>query len=147
MKVFLLKDVVHVGLAGEIKNVEAGYGRNYLLPRGFAYEVTPSNEQTFKARQVKVEYKKEALATQTSMLAEKIKTTKIAIKKKIHDDGKLYGAINASDIVEKLAECGINISKSQVEFNKTIKTKGNFEVVIKLTSRLKPTLQVAVLPE
>ncbi len=147
MKVFLLKDIVHVGLAGEIKKVEDGYARNYLLPRQLAKEVTANNESSFLTHHKKVEYKKEAIATQTSLLAEKIKVIKLSLKKKMHDDGKLYGAINAHDVVEGLAKQGIMVAKSQVEFAKAIKSKGNFEVVIKLTSRLKPTLQVHILPE
>lgn len=81
------------------------------------------------------------------MLAEKISSIKITIKRKLHDDGKLYGAINASEIVDMLAEKGISISKSQVELDKAIKTKGSHEVTIKLSSTLKPVITVNIISE
>lgn len=147
MRVYLLKDVVKVGLAGEIIKVEDGFARNFLFPRKLALEVTPHNEASLAKKIKTVEQRKEVIATQTTMLAEKIKSITLPIKKKMHDDGKLYGAINASDIVDGLAKQGVSISKSQVEFDKSIKSKGTYDVIIKLTSRFKPIMRVQVLPE
>lgn len=147
MRVFLHKDVAKIGLAGEIIKVEDGFARNFLIPRKLASEVTQKNEDQFKNRLKVVEHRKEVIATQTSMLAEKIKNVRVKIRRKMHDDGKLYGAVNALEVVEALAKEGISISKSQVDFGKLIKSKGTFEVTIKLTSRLKPTLKVDVVSE
>ena len=65
----------------------------------------------------------------------------------MHENGKLYGAVNEKEIVEKLAHEGISIKEKQVELGKSIKQQGTFEVVIKLTSRLKPALSLTILPE
>jgi len=81
------------------------------------------------------------------MLAERINNMTVTLRRKMHDDGKLYGAINAAEIVDALAQEGVSISKSQVVFDKSIKNKGTHEVIIKLTSRLKPMVKVAVMPE
>jgi large subunit ribosomal protein L9 len=78
------------------------------------------------------------------MLAEKIKSLQLKLKSKAHDGGKLYGAISASDIVDLLAENGISVTKSQVEFGKTIKSVGTYNVTIKLSSKLKPEFQLKV---
>lgn len=147
IRVFLLKDIEKVGISGEIIKVEEGYARNFLIPRKFAVEVTPENENQFKKQLKVIEQRKEAVATQSSMLAEKVKSTEIVLKRKMNDEGKLYGAIGAAEIVDALRQKGISISKNQVEFDKSIKQKGNFEVIIKLSSKLKPTLKVKVLPE
>lgn len=147
MKVFLLKDVVKVGMAGEIIKVSDGFAYNYLIPRKLAVEVTSENEASFAKKIKRIEQRKDVIETQTSMLAERIKSIVLKIKKKMHDDGKLYGAINAADIVDQLANQSIAISKSQVEFDKSIKSKGTYDVTIKLTSRLKPTIRVQVMSE
>jgi len=147
MRVFLRKDIEKVGFAGEIIKVGDGYARNYLIPRGLAVKITKENEQFYSQRVKKVEHRKEVVATQTSMLAEKIKALKITLKKKTHDDGKLYGAINATEIVDLLAKKGIIIAKNQVKIDKSIKTKGTFTVTIKLTSRLQPKLSLSVVSE
>mgnify|MGYP002713307078 CR=1 FL=1 len=147
MKVLLTKDIVQVGMAGDIVTVTEGYFRNYLLPHKFAMEVNERNEAFIKNKMKVVERKKEAIETQTSMLAERIKATQLVLKRKIHDDGKLYGAVNAHEIVDLLAEKGIKVGKSQIEFPKTIKEKGMFDVIIKLSSRLKPTLTLKIIAE
>ncbi len=147
MKVYLLKDVEKVGLAGEIIKVSDGFARNNLFPRKLALEVTPDKEGYFKAREKVVEKRQEKIATQTSMLAEKIKSLKLTLKRKLHDDGKLYGSVNPNEIVELLAQSGISVAKNQVEMEKSIKEKGNYEVTIKLSSRLQPKLNLSVVSE
>lgn len=147
MKVFLRKDVEKIGIAGEILKVSDGYARNFLFPRQLAVEITPQNK-TFYSKQVKrVENRKVAIESKTSMLAEHINSLVITFKRKMHDDGKLYGAINQAEIVDALAQKGISIAKNQVIFNKSIKNKGTHAVTIKLTSRLQPSMKVNVLSE
>jgi ribosomal protein L9 len=147
MKVFLRKDIEKVGIAGEIIKVTEGYGRNFLLPQGLGIEVTDLNESQFKKQIKHIEQRKEVIATKTSMLAERIKHISIKLKRKMHDDGKLYGAVNAIEIAEALSKEGVLVSKSQVVFEKSIKTKGSHDVIIKLTSRLQSTVTVTILPE
>lgn len=147
MKVFLRKDVERIGLAGEVIKVEDGYARNFLIPRNLAIEITDANEKFYANRRAAVENRKEVVATQTSMLAEKIKNIKLTIKRKMHDDGKLYGAVSPVEIAELLAGMGINVAKSQIIFEKSIKAKGSHEVIIKLTSRLQPKITVQIIAE
>ena len=147
MKVYLKKDIERIGMAGEVINVEDGFARNYLLPRDLAQEITPGNERFFQKRIKQVEQRKEVISSQQSMLAERLKSLKLVIKRKMHDDGKLYGAINAHEIVDLLAEQGVSIAKSQVIFDKSIKSKGIYDITIKLTSRLQPKLKLSVVAE
>jgi large subunit ribosomal protein L9 len=147
MKVYLRKDVAKIGFAGEIVKVGDGFARNFLIPQSLALEITAANEDFYKDRKQVIEHRKEALATETSMFAQKISEMKLQIKKKMHDDGKLYGTVNALEIVALLGEKGIQVGKNQVLFNSPIKSKGSFEVTIKLTARLQPKLTIQVLPE
>ena len=147
MKVYLLKDVEKVGMSGEIIKVSDGFGSNYLIPQKLGIEITSNNEQFYKKQVKSVEHRKEVISSKTSMLAEKIHSLKITLKRKMHDDGKLYGSINASEIVDILAEKGVSISKNQVEFGKSIKAKGTYDVTIKLSTTLKPSIAVTIVPE
>jgi large subunit ribosomal protein L9 len=147
MKVFLNKDVEKVGMAGEVIKVEAGFARNFLFPRKLAVEITPTNEKFYANKIRQVVHRKEVVNSKTSILAENIKSLKITIKRKLHDDGKLYGAISSQEIADLLGKQGINVSKSQVLIDKSIKSKGTHEVTIKLTSQLKPTMTVVVVSE
>ncbi len=147
MKVFLQKDVEKVGFAGEIIKVEDGYARNFLFPRKLAVEITPANEAVFAKKIRQVVHRKEVINSKTSMLAENIKALKLTIKRKMHDDGKLYGAVSAQEIADLLAQQGVTVSKSQILIDKSIKSKGSHEVTVKLTSQLKPTLTLVVVSE
>ena len=147
MKVFLKKDIEKVGMEGEIIKVSDGYARNFLFPNSLAIEITSHNENLYKNKVKQVQERKSVIESKTSMLAERINNLTITLKRKMHDDGKLYGAINSTEIVEGLASEGINISKSQVIFHKSIKSKGSYLVTIKLTSRLQPTMKVVVASE
>jgi len=121
MKVFLLKDIEHIGLSGEIVKVKEGFAQNYLLPRKMGVEVTKSNQKHFNNRERVVDHRKEVLESKSSMLAEKIKSARITLKRKTHNDGKLYGSISPQELVDLLGKKGISISKSQILFGKSIK--------------------------
>lgn len=146
MKVFLKKDIEQVGFANQIVSVREGFARNFLIPNSFAVEITPENEEIYLKKIKKMEYKKEAIATATSMLSEKIKYMKLTLKKKIHDNGELYGAVSSSDIVKLLEEQGIKVTKNQIEFGK-IKKQGSYPVTVKLTSRLQANCTLQIIPE
>lgn len=146
MRIFLLKDVEKVGMAGEIIDIAQGYARNFLIPKKLGVEVTTQNESQFKHKIKVIEHRKEVVATKTSMLAEKIKAIELTLKRKMHDGGKLYGSISPAEIVDLLSEQGVSVSKNQVLFD-TIKSKGSYPVTIKLSSKLQPTLTLKVVPE
>ncbi len=147
MEVYLRKDVEKIGMAGEIIKVGDGFARNFLLPQGLAVEITSHNKSQYIAKIRNIENRKEVIASQTSMFADKLSNVSITLKRKMHDDGQLYGSINASEIVDALAEKGISITKGQVEFGKSIKSKGTFKVEIKLTTKLKASITVTIIAE
>lgn len=147
MKVFLKENIERIGIAGEIIVVKEGYARNFLIPGGLAVAITPSNEAFYKTRVKTVEQRKEVVATQTSMLAEKISHLNIIIKRKLHNDGKLYASVGPAEIAQALVKQGVNVSKSQVDIEKSIKEKGVHTVIVKLTSRLQPSLKVTIVSE
>lgn len=147
MKVYLTKDIEKIGLSGEIVKVADGFGRNFIIARGLGIEVTESNEQFYKNKARTVEQRKEVIESKTSILAEKIKNLRITLKRKMHDDGKLYGAVSPAHIVDALQEHSISLSKSQILFKKAVKEKGSHKVTIKLTTSLQPELTFTIIPE
>lgn len=147
MKVYLTKDIEKVGLAGEIVKVSDGFGRNFIIARNAGIEITNKNEQFYQNKARVVVHRKEVIESKTSLLAEKIKNIKLTIKRKMHDDGKLYGSLSSTEIVNSLNAYHISLSKNQVIFKKAIKDKGVHTVTIKLTASLQPELTVNVISE
>lgn len=147
MKVFLLKDVVNVGMAEQVVNVADGYANNFLIPHKLAVEVTKFNEAGLTSRIKTTHKRKEVIASKTSMLAERIKSLKPTLKAKVHDDERLYGAISEKDIAGVLGELGVSITPRQVIIEKRILTKGLHQVKIKLSNTLQPTFTLKVVAE
>ena len=146
MKVYLLKSIEKVGVAGEIIKVSDGYAKNFLFPKKLGLEINDKNVAFYDKRAKNIEQRKEVIESTTSMLAEQIKVLKLTIKKKTHDDDRLYAAVNAGDIVDVLAINHVKVAKRQVVFGKSIKTVGNHMVTIKLSSKLQPQFVLKVLP-
>lgn len=147
MKVFLLKDVEKVGLQGEVIEAKEGFAMNFLIPRKLAIQVTSTNEKALALKIRAVENRKKVIESKTSMLAEKISSMKVTIARKLHDDDRLYGSISPAEVVDALAHNGVAISKSQVVFDKAIKSKGTFDVTIRLSSKLQPKVKLTIVAE
>lgn len=140
----MLKDVENVGMTGQIVKVSDGHAKNLLIPKGLAKEVKEAEMPFYKNRVIQQKVATDVILSKVAMLAERIKNMHVTIKKTVHDDGKLYGSINADEIVELLKEKEVTVDRKQVEFDKTIKAIGEHSVIIKLSSKLKPKLTVKV---
>jgi large subunit ribosomal protein L9 len=147
VKVYMLKDVENVGLAGTVVKVSDGYAANFLLPRKLAKKVGSNEEAFFEGRVVKAKIETQAINSKIGMLAEKIKNTNLVIKERIHDNGKLYGSVGADEVVELLKAKDITVNRKQIEFKKAIKTVGEHSVIVKLSAKLKPELTLKVVAQ
>lgn len=147
MEVYLLKTVQKIGLEGEIIKVGDGFARNFLIPKGLAVEITSHNKHQYESKIRKVENRKSIIATEILILADKISTLSLTAKRKMHDNGQLYGSIKALEIVEMLATKGVSIEKNQVELSEAIRNKGSFKILIKLSPQVKTSFTLHVVAE
>ncbi len=104
MNVYMLKDVEKVGMAGSVVKVADGFAINFLLPRKLAVKVSKKELPFFQAREQKVDTEKKVLDSKVSMVAERLKNMHLTLKKRVHDDEKLYGSVGADEIVDLLKE-------------------------------------------
>ena len=144
MQVYMLQDVEKIGMAGQVVKVSDGYAMNYLLPKKLAVKVTDGSAKFYEGRVKKQNIEAQVLGSKAAMMAERLKALHLTIKERIHDDGKLYGAVGADEVVELLKDKGFAITKKQVEFDKSIRAVGEHKVTIKLSSKLKPQLTLKV---
>jgi len=147
MKVLLIKDVKNLGKAGEIKEVKDGYGQNFLVKKGFAKVATDEVIKEWKEEQAELKAKMEAEIKELNELAEKLKDTKVTIKRKLGDNGHLYGAVTKDDIATALKEAGYEVDKKVVEIKNAIKTVGLHDVSIKLGHGIHAKTEVEVVGE
>lgn len=147
MRVYLLKDIENVGMAGTLVNVSDGYAANYLFPHKLAVKVEKAQEEFYKNKIQKAVVAKEVINSKLGMLAERIKHLHVSLKKRVHDDGKLYGSVSADEIVELLKAKDVVANRKQIVFVKTIKSVGEHAVGIKLNAKLVPEFTLKVVAE
>ncbi len=147
MKVILRKDMKNLGETGEIKNVKKGYANNYLIPQEMVYpandhylEVLENDKKSAKKKLDKV--KKEA-----EEIKEKLENVSLNINVKVGEDEKLFGAVTTQDIVDKLQEQGINLSKKQIVIEENIKKLGIYNIPVKIAPEVDATLKVWIIKE
>jgi large subunit ribosomal protein L9 len=147
MELILRDDIEKLGRRGEIVNVAAGYGRNYLLPRGLAIPVTAANramvEKEKKGWEARMAKEKEEFES----LAGRIAELRFVAPRKVGESDVLYGSVTAADIGEFLEGKGIEIDKRRVLVDEPIKHLGEHEVKIRLHPEVHATLKLLVTKE
>jgi large subunit ribosomal protein L9 len=147
MQVILRDRLENLGNAGEIVTVKPGYARNYLIPKGLAYEATSSNVQRIERERANIE---KASAEQLKAAQERAKTIEsvsVSFTARASEEGKLFGSITSGDIADKLAEQGVEIDRKQIQLDEPIKALGMFPVAIRLHTDVRPEIKVWVIKE
>ena len=147
IEVILREDVKSLGNAGDLVRVKPGYARNFLLPKGFAYQATPGNKKRIeaeaKARGIRLAADKvdaEALATQLSEVA-------ITLARKAGEGDRLFGSITAQDIADALAAAGHEVDKRKIDLESPVKSVGEHVVPLKLHPEVVADIHLTVVPE
>lgn len=147
MKVILLKDVEKLGQKGEVKKVADGYGRNYLIPNKLAILATKSElAKLEEEKKVETEKAEEELKVYQE-IASQIDGLELEIPVKIAEEGKLFGAVTANQIAEKIKEQGFEIKKEQIKLEGPIKELGEYETTIEFPHNLEVKIKVIVVEE
>ncbi len=144
MKVILRADVDNLGRLGEIVAVKPGYGRNYLLPQGFASLATPGNLKVFEQERRKLQAKNDAIRAEAAGLAGKIEAAKVVIEVRVGDGDKLYGSVTSSQIAGILAEQGVDVDRRKIQLDDGIRSLGEYIVEVKLHPEVVAKLTVKV---
>lgn len=131
-EVLLLKPVDGLGAEGDQVRVRAGYARNFLLPQGIAVPLTVSNRKQVEALKKARALREAKELTGAQELAAKLNKANIAIAVKTGEGGKLFGAVTANDLHDKLVAAGIEVEKRRIHLGQPVKALGKHEVTIKL---------------
>jgi large subunit ribosomal protein L9 len=148
MQVILLDEVQNLGDLGEEVKVRPGYARNYLIPQGKAVVANEENRKKFEARRLELERLHVETLAQAQERARTIDGVQVQIARKVGEEGKLFGSVTTSDIVEALAQVGHEIKRSELHLSTgPIKQIGDFELSVSLHPEVHVKIKVAVVPE
>jgi len=149
MKIIFLQDVSGKGRRGEVKEVAAGYGRNFLLPQKLALLATPTAVKEIEAK-VQQETQKEAerqriFAAELETFAQQLDGTTFTFREKVVSEDRLYGSIRNTHIAHVITSLtDFKIEKDSVQLEEPIRSLGSYEVTIKLAQDLTPTISIVV---
>jgi large subunit ribosomal protein L9 len=134
-EVILAEKINKLGAESDIVRVRAGYARNFLIPRGKAYEKTAKNLARINALKAKRAEREAQELNEAQDLARKLNKLKLTLELETGETGKAFGSITSADLVEKLrAELGgkIEIDRHKIVLDHPIKSAGDFEIPVKL---------------
>ncbi|MFA6190880.1 MAG: 50S ribosomal protein L9 [Sulfurimonas sp.] len=145
MKVLLIKDVKSLGKAGEVKEVKDGYGKNFLIGKGFAKHATAEILAQHKEEEIQNAKALEEEIALLKVLAVKLDKAEIVITKKLGQNGHLFGSITKEEVALALIEQHkIDIDKKHITDKLAIKTVGEHDLDLKLGHGIHATLHVDV---
>jgi large subunit ribosomal protein L9 len=133
MKIILTQNVKDLGVEGEIKEVAAGYARNFLIPRGMALEATSARLKETEDKKSRDVRQREKELAQAEELKKKIEGQNITLKMKIGGSSKLFGAVTNKEVAEALKKSfDVNIDKKKIELGDPIKHLGEYTIKVKI---------------
>ena len=147
MDVILLKKVGGLGELGDKVAVRPGYGRNYLIPQGYAAPATPENLKAFEERRAELEREAAEALAAAEARKERLADLSVSIARKAGDEGRLFGSVGTADIAAAITEAGVEVEKSEVRLpSGPLRNVGEYEIDLHLHSDVDTTVRVEVIP-
>jgi large subunit ribosomal protein L9 len=148
MEVILKKNVDKLGYKDETVNVKPGYGRNFLIPQGYATLATASAKKAHAEVMKQKSHKESKLLTEAESIAAKLSELTVTISTKVGENGKIFGSVNTVQLSEALKVAGFDIDRKSLKIkDEPIKEVGTFEAEANLHKGVKPTFKFEVVGE
>lgn len=146
-ELLLLQPVENLGNEGDTITVKAGYARNFLLPRGIAIPVTRANRKQIEALQTRAEKRRAAELESAQEIEAKLNDMNIVFAVQTGPGGKMFGAVTAQDLIDKIAEQGVDLEKKQVSLYNPVKSLGKHTTRIRLHPEVSVDFEFEVVSE
>lgn len=146
MEIILLTDIANLGHKDDIVDVKQGYGRNYLIPQGYAILATPSARKVVAENLRQRAHKEAKLKAEAEKIAAQLAEVKLTIGAKTSSTGKIFGSVNSIMISESLKEKGFDIDRKKIML-KDVKEIGTYTALIKLHREVKVDVEFEVVSE
>jgi large subunit ribosomal protein L9 len=148
MKLILTAAVDNLGVAGDVVEVKDGYGRNYLVPRGFAIRWSRGGEKQIDGIKRSRDAREIRGIDHAQEVRSKLEDLSVELGVRAGETGKLFGAVTAADVATAIKKAGnVSVDKRSVEIIKPIKTLGTHTVGVKLHDAVTAHIQLAVVAQ
>jgi large subunit ribosomal protein L9 len=148
MEVILKKNVDKLGYANDVVTVKPGYGRNFLIPQGYAVLATPSAKKAHEEVMRQKSHKEAKLVAEAQEIATKLTSVSISISTKAGENGKIFGSVNTVQLADALRKEGFDIDRKSLKIkDEPIKEVGTFEAEANLFKGVKQAFKFEVVGE
>jgi large subunit ribosomal protein L9 len=147
MEIILKEDIKGLGYKNDLVVVRPGYGRNFLIPQGFAILATDTNKKIVAENIKQASHKAEKLKKDALDTAEKLNNLVLELGAKVGESGKIFGAITTLQVSEALKNKGFNIDRKKVYFKDEIKEVGEFVAHVDLHKEVQAKVKFKVVAE
>lgn len=147
MEVILRRAVDNLGHPGDLVKVSAGYARNFLLPRGYAFEATPGNRKRIEQERQRLEAAETGRRDEAQTIADRLAEVSLTFSARVGEEGKLFGSVTAADIAQQLEAQGHHVEKRQIDLHEPIRSLGVYRVPIRLHADVRPEIKVWVIKQ
>ncbi|MEX0593826.1 MAG: 50S ribosomal protein L9 [Balneolaceae bacterium] len=147
MKLILKEEVSNLGSAGDLVDVKAGFGRNFLLPQGKAVLATDGALRQIEQLKVDAQRKAEQTIAEAKELANRLQSSSISIPVSTGEDDKIHGTVTTMQIANALAEEGIELDRRRISLDQEVKTLGEYTATVDLVGEFKPKLTFQVVKD
>lgn len=147
MDIILRQAIENLGKPGDVVSVRPGYARNYLLPRGLAYEATPGNLKRIAQERSRLEAAENERRESAQGIAGQLEQVSLTFSARVGEEGKLFGSVTANDIAQQLEAQGIHLERRMIDLHEPIKALGVYKVPIRLHADVKPEIRVWVIAQ
>ncbi len=148
MEVILKQDVTNLGSKDDIVNVKNGYATNFLIPKGYAINATPSARKIHAEIMRQRAHKEAKIREEAIQIAEKLEGISLEIGAKASTKGKIFGSVNTIQLSEALSEKGFDIDRKNILIKQElIKEVGKYTATIKLHREVKVEISFEIKAE
>ena len=148
MEVILKKNVDNLGYVNEIVTVKPGYGRNFLIPQGYAILATASTKKAHAEVMKQKAHKESKILAEAEELGKKLEATEVKITTKAGEKGKIFGSINTIQLSEALKAEGLDVDRKSLKIKEEpIREIGTYEAAANLHKELKVSFKFEVIGE
>jgi large subunit ribosomal protein L9 len=146
MKLILTQEVAGLGAPGDIVEVRDGYGRNFLIPRGFGIRWTKGGEKQVDSIKAARSTREVRDLDHAKEIKTKLEGSSVDVKVRAGEGGRLFGAVTVSDIADAIAEAGAPVDKRKIIVGNPIKSLGSHQVTVKVHDEVDATVNLNVVP-
>ena len=148
MQLILKKNVDKLGYRDDVVSVKPGYGRNFLIPQGYAVIATESSLKAHNEMIKQRSHKETKIKEEAQALATKLENLLVKIGAKVGENDKIFGSVNTIQISEALAKEGIEVDRKSIKIiQDPIKQIGTYDAEVNLHKEVKQTFKFEVIGE